>query len=83
VLPQALRHAIPPLINQTLLLFKNTSLAMAIGVGELTYRARAVESETFQTFDAFAVATVIYLAVSLGIMLLGAACARRLQVRAR
>ncbi|MET0429393.1 MAG: amino acid ABC transporter permease, partial [Microvirga sp.] len=83
VLPQALRHAIPPLINQTLLLFKNTSLAMAIGVGELTYRARAVESETFQTFDAFAVATVIYLAVSLGIMLLGAACARRLQVGAR
>lgn len=83
VLPQALRHAIPPLINQTLLLFKNTSLAMAIGVGELTYRARAVESDTFQTFDAFAVATVIYLIVSLGIMLLGAVCARRLKVGAR
>jgi polar amino acid transport system permease protein len=82
VLPQALRHAVPPLINQTLLLFKNTSLAMAIGVGELTYRAREVESYTFQTFAAFAVATVIYLTISLGIMLLGASCARRLRVGA-
>ena len=57
MLPQAIRIAIPPLINQTLLLFKNTSLAMAIGVGELTYRTREVESYTFKTFEAFAVAT--------------------------
>jgi polar amino acid transport system permease protein len=59
ILPQALRIVIPPLINQTLLLFKNTSLAMAIGVGELTYRTREVESYTFKTFEAFAVAPAI------------------------
>ncbi len=82
ILPQAARHAVPPLINQTLLLFKNTSLAMAIGVGELTYRTREVESYTFKTFEAFAVATVLYLAISFAIMALGGWSARRLKIEA-
>jgi len=80
VLPQAIRIAVPPLINQTLLLFKNTSLAMAIGVGELTYRTREVESYTFKTFEAFAVATAIYLTISFGIMACGAYVGRRLKL---
>lgn len=82
ILPQAARHAVPPLINQTLLLFKNTSLAMAIGVGELTYRTREVESYTFKTFEAFAVATVIYLLISFAIMAFGEWSARRLKMEA-
>ncbi|MCP3470056.1 amino acid ABC transporter permease [Bradyrhizobium sp. CCGUVB1N3] len=83
ILPQALRIVIPPLINQTLLLFKNTSLAMAIGVGELTYRTREVDSYTFKTFEAFAVATIIYLAISFAIMALGAFADRRLKLELR
>lgn len=80
VLPQAIRIAVPPLINQTLLLFKNTSLAMAIGVGELTYQTREIESYTFKTFEAFAVATVVYLTISFGIMALGSYSSRRLKI---
>jgi polar amino acid transport system permease protein len=83
VLPQALRIVIPPLINQTLLLFKNTSLAMAIGVGELTYRTREIESYTFKTFEAFAVATVIYLAISFAIMAFGDYANRKLKLEVR
>lgn len=83
VLPQALRIAVPPLINQTLLLFKNTSLAMAIGVGELTYRTREVESYTFKTFEAFAVATAIYLAISFAIMAIGSWSGHRLKLETR
>lgn len=83
ILPQALRIVIPPLINQTLLLFKNTSLAMAIGVGELTYRTREIESYTFKTFEAFAVATAVYLAISFCIMALGDYAGRRLKLEAR
>lgn len=83
MLPQALRVATPPLINQTLFLFKNTSLAMAIGVAELTYQAKEVESYTFKTFEAFFVATVLYLVISFGIMLLGDWSARRTQIDAR
>ena len=77
VLPQAFRIAIPPLLNQTLLLLKNTSLAMAIGVTELTAAGREIENNTFRTFEAYAVVTVIYLALSFLIMGGGAILQRR------
>lgn len=77
VLPQAFRIAIPPLVNQTLLLLKNTSLAMAIGVTELTAAGREIENSTFRTFEAYAVVTVIYLALSFLIMGGGAVLQRR------
>lgn len=77
VLPQAFRIAIPPLLNQTLLLLKNTSLAMAIGVTELTAAAREIENNTFRTFEAYAVVTVIYLVLSFLIMGGGAMLQRR------
>lgn len=83
ILPQAIRIVIPPLINQTLLLFKNTSLAMAIGVAELTYRTREVDSYTFKTFEAFAVATVLYLTISFAIMALGNMADKKLKLEIR
>ncbi|GGE53166.1 amino acid ABC transporter permease [Agaricicola taiwanensis] len=61
IVPQALRISLPPLIGRALLLFKNTSVAMAIGVAELTYQTREIENETFQTFTVFGIATVLYL----------------------
>ncbi|NNG47237.1 MAG: amino acid ABC transporter permease, partial [Deltaproteobacteria bacterium] len=60
ILPQAVRITVPPLINQFLNLVKNSSLAMTIGVAELTYQARQVESYTFKGFEAFTAATVVY-----------------------
>lgn len=72
LLPQAVRIAVPSLINQSLTLFKTTSLAMAIGVAEMTYASRQIENETYRTFETFAAASVFYLGVSFGIMLLGA-----------
>lgn len=65
ILPQAFRIVIPPLISQLLNLLKNSSLVMTIGVMEVTYQARQVESFTFHGFESFTVATVLYLAVSL------------------
>jgi len=65
ILPQAVRLTIPPLINQFLNLIKNSSLAMTIGVAELTYQARQVESYTFKGFEAFTAATLVYLGLSL------------------
>ena len=69
ILPQAVRITIPPLINQFLNLAKNSSLAMTIGVMELTYQARQVESYTFKGFEAFSAATVVYVVISLVITL--------------
>ncbi len=67
ILPQAVRLTIPPLINQFLNLTKNSSLAMAIGVVELTYQARQVESYTFKGFEAFSAATLVYVVISFAI----------------
>ncbi len=64
ILPQAVRLTIPPLINQFLNLTKNSSLAMTIGVVELTYQARQIESYTFRGFEAFTAATLVYVVLS-------------------
>lgn len=76
ILPQGVRNCLPSLINHTVLLFKNTSLAMAIGVMELTYASREVENYTFRTFESYLVATAFYLVFSLLLMGAGALFAR-------
>ena len=67
ILPQVVRITVPPLVNQFLNLAKNSSLAMTIGVAELTYQARQVESYSFKGFEAFTAATVVYLVLSVTI----------------
>jgi polar amino acid transport system permease protein len=67
VLPQALRVTVPPLISQTLNLWKNTSIATVIGVAEMMYQAARVESASFRSVEAFVFATAAYLTVSLAI----------------
>ena len=70
ILPQAFRIIIPPLISQFLNLIKNSSLVMTIGVMDLTYMARQIESYTFHGFEAFTVSTLVYIAISLTVSLL-------------
>lgn len=82
VLPQALRVTVPPLISQTLNLWKNTSIATVIGTAELMYQASKVETETFRSFEAFVFATGSYLAVSLLITALAVGYQRRYPARA-
>ena len=65
VLPQAVRLTVPPLISQTLNLWKGTSIATVIGAAEMMYQAGQVESQSFRSFEAFAFASVAYLGVSL------------------
>ncbi|PLZ03734.1 amino acid ABC transporter permease [Burkholderia sp. WAC0059] len=61
VLPQAVRIALPPLFGQYMNLVKNSSLTMAIGLAELSYASRQVETETFMTFQSFGIATLLYI----------------------
>ncbi|MCX7277820.1 MAG: amino acid ABC transporter permease [Burkholderiales bacterium] len=81
VLPQALRVTVPPLLSQTLNLWKDTSVATVIGVAEMMYQAAKVESATFRSMEAFAFATSAYLAVALLITGLGAWYQHRYPVR--
>jgi len=80
ILPQAMRIATPTLVNHTVLLFKNTSLAMAIGVAELTYATRQVENYTFRTVEVYLLASAWYLALSLALMGAGAMMARHYRI---
>jgi polar amino acid transport system permease protein len=82
VLPQALRITVPPLISQTLSLWKNTSMAMVVGVAEMLYQAQQVESASFRSFEAFAFATAGYLSVSLLITAIAVLYEHRMQGRA-
>ncbi len=75
ILPQCVRNALPSLMNNTVVLFKASSLGMAVGLAELTYVAREIENATFRTFEAYSVVTVIYLVCSMLLMFAGAALA--------
>ncbi|MGN6831331.1 amino acid ABC transporter permease [Paucibacter sp. M5-1] len=82
ILPQALRITVPPLISQTLNLWKNSSIASAIGVAELMYQAQRVESASFRGFETFALATAAYLGISLLITVASLWFQRRYPARA-
>ncbi len=82
ILPQAIRNAIPALVNHTVSLFKNTSLGMVIGVTEITHVVQEIESRTFQTFKIYAIGTAFYLTVSLLLMAMGAMLARHYRLAA-
>jgi polar amino acid transport system permease protein len=81
VLPQAIRIAVPPLISQTVTLWKNTSIATVIGTAELMYQAQRVETATFRGVETFAVVTLAYLTVSLTITGLAAWYQQRFPAR--
>lgn len=77
MMPQAIRNALPALVNHTVSLFKNSSLAMAIGVAELTHAVKEVENLSFRAFESYLLATILYLAFSLLLMGCGAWIERR------
>jgi glutamate/aspartate transport system permease protein len=65
LLPQSLRIILPPLTSEFLNIIKNSSVALTIGLVELTASARAVQEFSFQVFEAFTAATIIYVVVNL------------------
>ena len=67
LLPQALRIIMPTLTSEVMGIFKNTSVALTIGLLELTAQARQINEFTFQTFQAFGSATVVYLMLALAV----------------
>jgi glutamate/aspartate transport system permease protein len=67
LLPMGYRIVIPPLTSEFLTIFKNSSVALTIGVLELTAQARQISEYTFRTFEAFTVATVIYVLITIAV----------------
>jgi glutamate/aspartate transport system permease protein len=80
ILPQAFRIIMPPLTSEFMNIIKNSSVALTIGLMELTGRARAMQEFTFQVFEAFAAATVLYLITNMVVVLGMRALERKIRV---
>jgi glutamate/aspartate transport system permease protein len=80
ILPQAFRIILPPLTSEFMNIIKNSSVALTIGLLELTGRARAMQEFSFRVFEAFAAAMVIYLLTNLVVVLVMRALERRVRV---
>src|SRR5439155_1249716 len=65
LLPMAFRIILPPLTSEFLNVIKNSAVALTIGLMELTARARAMQEFSFQVFEAFTAATVIYIVINI------------------
>jgi glutamate/aspartate transport system permease protein len=65
LLPLAFRVIMPPLTSEFLNIIKNSSVALTIGLMELTASARAIQEFSFQVFEAFSAATIIYVVINI------------------
>ncbi|MDH5285013.1 MAG: amino acid ABC transporter permease [Betaproteobacteria bacterium] len=65
LLPMAFRIVIPPLTSETMNLIKNSSIALTIGLMELTFRSREMGEYTFNFFEAFSAATIVYIVIAM------------------
>jgi glutamate/aspartate transport system permease protein len=80
VLPMTFRIILPPLTSEFLNCIKNSSVALTIGVMELTARARSMQEFSFQVFEAFTAATLIYLAANIMVVFAMRALERKVRV---
>ena len=80
LLPMAYRIILPPLTSEFMNVIKNSSVALTIGLVELTAAARSMQEFSFQVFEAFTAATVIYLLVNVVVVFGMRAVENRLSV---
>lgn len=65
VLPQAIRIVLPPLGNDFIALLKDSALASAIAVPELTQAGRLLSARTFRAFETYNMVALLYLVMTL------------------
>lgn len=70
IAPYALRIVIPSLTSEFLTVFKNTALALTIGVFEITSAARKIESWSFKGIEAYTVASATYIVTTIAVVAL-------------
>ena len=63
ILPQALRRMVPPLVNQTILQLKNTSLVSVLAVPDLLYQGQLITSASYRPLETYTAIAAIYFAL--------------------
>ncbi|MEZ5704636.1 MAG: amino acid ABC transporter permease [Burkholderiaceae bacterium] len=67
VLPPAFKKVWPALTSQIIIVMLGSAVCGQISTEELSYAANLIQSRNFRAFEAFIVATAIYLALSIGV----------------
>ena len=70
VLPSALRRALPLYSNEVILMLHATTVAFTATVPDILKVARDANSATYQSFDSFGIAALLYLAISFALVAL-------------
>jgi len=68
MIPHALRLIIPPLTTEFLTIFKNSAVAMTIGVAETTFMSYKIDEQTFHGLEATTGAMAIYLVLGMTVV---------------
>jgi His/Glu/Gln/Arg/opine family amino acid ABC transporter permease subunit len=63
VLPQAIKNSLPPMVNEFITLFKDTSLLGVIALTDLTRAANIIRGRTFSAFVPLIAIALVYLSV--------------------
>ena len=83
VVPQALRHALPPLGNNFISMIKDTSLVTVLGTDDVTQLGRRWTGSQFTYLETFGVIAMIYLTMTITGSMLVQVMERRLRRFAR
>jgi polar amino acid transport system permease protein len=67
VLPPALKKVWPAMVSQIVIVMLGSAVCGQISTEELSYAANLIQSRNFRAFEAFIVATLIYLALSVAL----------------
>ena len=67
VLPPALGKVWPSLVSQIVIVMLGSAVCGQISAQELSYAANLIQSRNFRAFEAYIIATGIYLALSIGV----------------
>jgi len=81
ILPQALRHILPPLGNEFISLIKDSSLASTVAAPEIMYWSQAMNAQYYRVWESYLTSAAIYLLLTLTLSQLLAHLERKMDVK--
>ena len=80
ILPQDIKNALPSLVNESIMLLKDSSLVSVIGVADTLRWADLIQAKTFRAFEAFIVAAAVYYVLVMALNFLGSLLEKKVRV---
>ncbi|MEG0557271.1 MAG: amino acid ABC transporter permease, partial [Comamonas sp.] len=65
ILPQAFKRMVPPLMSQSIMQLKNTSLLSVLAVPDLLYQGQVIAHDTYRPLEVYTFIAVAYFVILL------------------